>query len=333
MTLEPPCLEDVLRARLTIRPHLSPTPLVNYPALDELLGARVHVKREDTLPTSAFKVRGGINLVANLTPAERERGIVCSSTGNNGQSLAYASRLFGVRCTVVVPCDANPVKLAAMRSLGAEIIEHGAVFEDAREHAERLAAESHMRNVHSANEALLIAGVATAALEVFEAVPDIDYYFVPLGGGSSAAGACLVAATVRPETQVIAVQSAQAPAGYESWKQGSLVDAPMQTIAEGLATRSAYELPQAMLRDSLSDFLLVDDSEIEAAVRCYVECCHCLAEHAGAAALAGAIKARERIADKTVAVVLSGANITLPQLLHALASERGGVTSAPVQDD
>ncbi len=318
MSLEPPSFADVLKARLTIRPYLTPTPFVNYPALDELLGARVYVKREDTLPTSAFKVRGGINLVANLTPAERERGIVCSSTGNNGQSLAYASRLFGVRCIVGVPRNANPVKLAAMRALGAEIVEHGEVFEDARDHAERLAAENGMRNVHSANEPLLIAGVATAALEVFEAIPDIDYYFVPLGGGSSAAGTCLVAKTLRPQTQVIAVQSAQAPAGYESWKQGRLVDAPMQTIAEGLATRSAYELPQTMLRDRLDDFLLIDDSDLELAVRHYVERCHCVAEHAGAAALAGAIKARERIAGKTVAVVLSGANITLPQLLHAL---------------
>ena len=321
MSLEPPSFTDVLKARLTIRPYLSPTPLVNYPALDELLGAHVYVKREDTLPTSAFKVRGGINLVASLTPAERERGIVCSSTGNNGQSLAYASRLFGVRCIVGVPLNANPVKLAAMRALGAEIVEHGEVFEDARDHAERLAAENGMRNVHSANEPLLIAGVATAALEVFEAVQDIDYYFVPLGGGSSAAGASLVVKTLRPQTQVIAVQSAQAPAGYESWKQGRLVDAPMHTIAEGLATRSAYELPQAMLRDRLDDFLLVDDSDLELAVRHYVECCHCLAEHAGAAALAGAIQARDRIAGKTVAIVLSGANITLPQLLHALGEQ------------
>jgi threonine dehydratase len=318
MSLEPPTFADVLKARLTIRPFLSPTPFVNYPALDELLGARVYVKREDTLPTSAFKVRGGINLVASLTPEERQRGIVCSSTGNNGQSLAYASRLFGARCIVGVPRHANPLKLAAMRALGAEIVEHGDVFDDARIYVEGLAAEHGMRNVHSANEPLLIAGVATAALEIFEAVPEIDYYFVPLGGGSSAAGACLVAKTLRPETQVIAVQSAQAQAGYQSWKQGRLVDAPMHTIAEGLATRSAYELPQRILRDRLDDFLLVDDADLERAVLTYVERCHCLAEHAGAAALAGAIQARERIAGKTVAVVHSGANITLSQLEHAL---------------
>jgi threonine dehydratase len=318
--MQPPTFTDVLAARRTIRPHLQPTPLVRYPMLDRLLEAEVYVKREDTNPTSAFKVRGGINFVANLTPAERERGIVCSSTGNNGQSLAYASQVFGVRCTVVVPEHANPVKLDAMRAFGAEIVEYGEVFDDAREHAELLAAEAGLRNVHSANEPLPIAGVATAALEAFEQVPDLDYYFVPLGGGSGAAGACLVASTVNPATKVIAVQSGQAPAGYEAWRTGTLAEAPMRTIAEGLATRGSYELPQSMLRGRLHDFLLVDDADLEAAIVTYLECCHAVSEHAGAAALAGAIQAKDQIRGKKVALVLSGANITLEQLTRAMAS-------------
>ena len=318
--MQPPTFADVLAARKTIRPYLSPTPLVRYPMLDRLLEAEVYVKREDTLPTSAFKVRGGINLVSSLTPQERESGIICSSTGNNGQSLAYASQLLGVRCTVVVPEHANPVKLDAMRAFGAEIIEHGNVFDEALEYAGRIAAKQGLRNVHSANEPLLIAGVATGALETFEQVPDLDYYWVPLGGGSSAAGACLVASTVNPATKMIAVQSAQAPAAYEAWKSGAPAHAPMHTIAEGLATGSSYELPQSMLRGRLHDFLLVDDSDLEAAIVTYIERCHVLAEHAGAAALAGAIKAKERIRGKKVAVVLSGANITLPQLRDAMAT-------------
>ena len=319
--MQPPTFADVLAARKTIRPYLQPTPFVRYPMLDQLLEAEVHVKREDTLPTSAFKVRGGINLVANLTPLERESGIICSSTGNNGQSLAYASQLLGVRCTVAVPEHANPVKLDAMRAFGADIVEYGEIFDHAREHAERLAAEQGLRNVHSANEPLLIAGVATATLEAFEQVPDLDYYFVPLGGGSGAAAACLVASTVNPSTKVIAVQSAQAPAGYEAWKSGAPAEAPMGTIAEGLATRSSYKLPQSMLRGRLHDFLLVDDSDLEAAIVTYIERCHVLAEHAGAAALAGAIKAKDRIRGKKVAVVLSGANITLDQLKWAMAAQ------------
>jgi threonine dehydratase len=316
--MQPPVFPDILAAAKTIRPYLPATPLVRYPMLDQLIDAEVYVKREDTQPTSAFKVRGGINLVANLTADDRARGIICSSTGNNGQSLAYASRLLGVRCFVVVPERANPLKLDAMRALGATVIEHGEVFDDAREHAERLAIVQGLRNVHSANEPLLIAGVATIALEVFQEVPDLDYYFVPLGGGSGAAGACLVASTVNPATKVIAVQSAQAPAGYEAWRSGEPAEAPMKTMAEGLATRSSYELPQAMLRGRLHDFVLVDDRELESAIVTYVERCHVLAEHAGAAALAGALHVRDRIHSSKVALVLTGANITQEQLRRAM---------------
>ena len=324
-----PSFEDVLRARRTIAPFLSRTPLVSYPLLDEIGGASIFVKREDTNPTSAFKVRGGINLVANLMPEERQRGIIGSSTGNHGQSIAYASRLFGVRCVVGAPKTANPAKVAAMRAFGAEVVLHGADFDDAREYVETLAAERGLRYVHSANEPLLIAGVATYTLEILEDVPDLDCVFVPLGGGSGAAGAAIVAKTLRPATRVIAVQSAQAPAAYESWRARSLLEAPTGTIAEGLQTRTAYELTQRILWDLLDDFVLVDDTELEAAVALYLQHCHVLAEHAGAAALAGALKLRQQIAGKKVALVLSGANITLPQLQHVLdgASSGGSSTS------
>lgn len=322
-TITRPAFEDVLKARRTIAPYLARTPLVSYPLLDELAGASIFVKREDTLPTSAFKVRGGVNLVANLTPEERARGIIGSSTGNHGQSIAYASRLFGVRCVVGAPESANPAKVAAMQAFGAEVHLHGADFDDARAYVETLAAERGLRYVHSANEPLLVAGVGTYTLEMFEDVPDLDYIFVPLGGGSGACGAAIVAKTLRPSTRVIAVQSAQAPAGYESWRGRALVEAPMRTIAEGLATRMAYEMTQEILWDLLDDFVLVDDSEIESAVVLYLQHCHVLAEHAGAAALAGALKMRNEIAGRKVAVILSGANITLPQLQRAIASTSG----------
>ncbi len=175
-----------------------------------------------------------------------------------------------------------------------------------------------MRYVHASNEPSLIAGVGTMALEVMEAVPDLDDYFIQFGGGSMAAGACIVIKAKRPETRVVAVQSAQAPAGHESWRAGELLTAAMSTTAEGLATASGYEMPQAMLRESLDDFILVDDSEIESAIAVYAESCHAIAEHAGAAALAGAIKDRERLRGRKVAVVLSGANITVPRLRQAL---------------
>jgi threonine dehydratase len=304
----------VLRAREAVRPFLPRTPLLSYPLLDDLVGAQVYVKREDCLPTSAFKVRGGINLVANLPPEERARGVICSSTGNHGQSMAYACRLFGVRCLIGVPEGANPLKVASMRRLGGEVLFHGKEFDDAREYVERLATEQGLRYVHSANEHLLIAGVATATLEILDAVPDLDYLFVPLGGGSGAAGASIVARAVRPALRVIAVQSAQAPAAYESWQARRILERPMRSRAEGLETRTGFQLTQEILWDLLDDFILVDDDDLERAIACFVERCHLLAEHAGAAALAGALKVRDRLAGKKVGLILSGANITPEQL-------------------
>src|SRR4051812_33648586 len=188
MEWEFPTLADVYEARLRIAPHLRPTPLYGYPALDELVGTEVYVKHENHQPVGAFKVRGGVNLVAQLTPDERERGVITASTGNHGQSIAYASRLFGVPAVICIPEHANPVKVASMAGLGAKLVEGGRDFDDAREACERIAREQGYRYVHSANEPALIAGVATQALELLEEQPDLDAIVVPIGGGSGAAG-------------------------------------------------------------------------------------------------------------------------------------------------
>ncbi len=322
--LRGPTFQEVLQARKAIRPYLRPTPVVSYPALNAYVGAEVYVKREDTQPISSFKVRGGINLLVNLTEEERSRGLVTASSGNHGQSIAYACRLFGARCVVALPEGANPTKVEAMRGFGAEVLFHGRAFDDARLYAERLAREEGLYYVHAANEPRLIAGVATETLELLEEAPDLDVLFVPLGGGSTATGACTVAKTVSPQTRVVAVQSAQAPAAYLSWKEGRIVEAPMESEAEGLATGMGYELPQRILRELLDDFVLVDDSELWQAVAVYLDKCHALSEPAGAAALAGALKLREDIAGKKVGVILSGANITMAQLRKALSHAPAG---------
>src|ERR671935_186245 len=157
----------------------------------ELLDAEVFVKHENHQPVGAFKVRGGVNLVSQLNAEERERGVIAASTGNHGQSLAYAARLFGVEATICLPESANPVKVASMRGLGAELVFHGRDYDEAREHCEQLAREHGYRYVHSGNEPLLIAGVATETLEILEQQPQIDVIVVPIGGGSGAAGACI----------------------------------------------------------------------------------------------------------------------------------------------
>ena len=272
------------------------------------------MKHENHQPTGAFKVRGGVNLVAQLSENERRRGLVTASTGNHGQSIAYAARLFGVRAVVCAPEHANPLKLEAIRGYGAELVEHGRDFDDAREHAESLAREHGYRYVHSGNEPHLIAGVGTHTLELLQEQPDVDVLFVPIGGGSGAAGACVVAKALRPQLRVVGVQSEAAPAAWRSWREGVLVEDRMETFAEGLATRTSFELPQLILRELLDDFLLVSDDEIGVAVVHYLERARTLAEPAGAAALAAALRLREELDGQRVALILSGGNITPAQL-------------------
>jgi len=318
MEWQVPTLADVLEARRSIAPHLRPTPLYGYASLDELLGTEVFVKHENHQPVGAFKVRGGVNLVSRLTPDERRRGVIAASTGNHGQSIAFAARLFGVQATICVPEVANPVKVASMRGLGAELVFHGRDFDAAREHCEQLASEHGFRYVHSGNEPLLIAGVATQTLEILEEQPGIEVVIVPIGGGSGAAGACIVAKSVNPEVKVIGVQSDAAPAAYRSWRERRLVDDRMETFAEGLATRSPFELPQRILWRLLDDFVLVSDDEIRSAQAQLIETTRNLVEAAGAAPLAAALRLRDQLSGKRVALVMSGGNVSREQLLDLL---------------
>jgi threonine dehydratase len=315
-----PTFADVLEARTRIAPYLLRTPLREYPPLGRLVDATVLVKHENHLPTGAFKVRGGINLASQLTASERERGVIASSTGNHGQSVALGARLFGVKATICVPENANPVKVAAMRDLGAEVVPHGIDFDEAREDAERLAAETGFRYIHSGNEPLLIAGVATATLELLEDEPRIDTIIVPVGGGSGAAGAALVAKTLNPSIRVIGVQSDAAPAAFRSWRDHAILQDEMKTFAEGLATRVAFELPQHMMWQLLDDFVLVSDDEIRAAQRVMIEATRNLIEAAGAAPLAAALRLPvDEIAGTRVALIASGGNASPDQLRELLA--------------
>ena len=316
--MQSPTIRDVYRARQTISPFFQRTPLHYSLGLSELLEAEVYLKHEEYLSLGAFKSRGGINLLSNLSDEEKQRGLITSSTGNHGQSIASAGREFGVRVLIGLPQNANPVKVAAMQALGAELIFHGETFDDAREHCERLAREEGYRYVHAVNEPLLIAGVGTAALEIIEDLPEVDVMMLPLGGGSGISGACIVAKSIDPSIQVYAVQSEAAPAAYLSWKQGEIVQAPMSTFAEGIATQSGYELPQRIMADLLDDFLLVNDNDIRYAIGLLVERSHTLAEPAGATALAGAVKHAERLRGKKVSITISGANITAERLAEAL---------------
>lgn len=318
--MQMPTFADVLDARRVLAAYLPPTPAWSYPMLNAAVGATVWVKHENAQPVGAFKVRGGIVLMASLSERQRARGVVCASTGNHAQSVAYAAGKFGVPCTIVMPERANPVKAAAVRALGAELVLRGAVFDDCCVIAQELAGSTGAYFVDSGQEPALISGVATAALELFETAGSLDALFVPVGAGTGAAGACLAARGADPDCAVIAVQSELSPAAFESWRTGTMIERPNRSSIEGLATGHAYALPQAIMREYLSDFMLLSDEQVRAAQRLLLTGAHTLAEGAGAAALAGLLARREEFAGKDVGVICSGGNASESELATVLVA-------------
>jgi len=324
--MEPPRYADVVAAEPVVHRHIRPTPLYEWPALSSRLGCRFYLKHENHTPTTAFKARGGVYLVSRLTEEQRRRGILGCTTGNHGQSLAFAARLYGVRCVLVVPRGANPDKLAAMRALGAELVEHGRDFDEAKEHCEAIREREGLRYVHSADEPDLIAGVGTYALEIFDALPNPDVILVPVGLGSGICGTAIVAAERSPKTRVIGVQSHGAPAVYRSWLAGEPVETPeVQTFAEGVATRRPAALTLEIMRRHVHEFVLVSDEQMREAILLLLRTTHNLAEGAGAAAMAAAFVMKSdlgtRFESKTVVGVLSGGNLDLRELRGILARD------------
>jgi threonine dehydratase len=317
--MELPTYDDILNAAPVVHRYLQPTPLYEWPALSQRLGCRYYLKHENHAPTTAFKVRGGIYLVARLPEEDRRRGVIGCTTGNHGQSLAYACRLFGVRCVLVVPANNNPDKNHAIRSLGAELIEHGRDYDEAREHCEAIRHREGLRYVHSANEPDLIAGVGTYALEIFDALPRPDVVLVPVGLGSGICGTALVAAERWPQARVIGVQSELAPAVTLSWQKGQRVETGTPTtFAEGMATRMPADMTLEIMRRCVHDMVLVGEAALREAIRLLLRVTHNLAEGAGAAATAAAVQMREQLAGKTVVGVLSGGNLDLRELARIL---------------
>ena len=318
--MSPPTLADVYAARKRIAPVIRPSALLRHPLLADALGCDVRVKHENHNPTGAFKVRGGLNLVGSLSEPERHRGVITASTGNHGQSIAFACQRAQVRCAVYVPRGNNPEKNAAMRAFGAEVVEHGGDFDEAREEVERVAAVEGRRYVHSANEPLLIAGVATYALEIFEELPQADVILVPIGGGSGAAGLTLVRDALGLPAKIIGVQADRADAFARSWRgTARVVGTSAATFAEGMATRVTFDLPFGILKRSLDDIVTLSEEELADGVRLALSATHNLAEGAGAAPLAAARKLEGTLRGKTVVCVMSGGNMDSAVLRRILA--------------
>ncbi len=308
-----PTLHDILAARPFVYRHLQPTPLHHYPTLSQLIGTDIWIKHENHQPIGSFKVRGGLVLVGNLSQQERAAGIFTASTGNHGQSIAFAARANGVQATIAMPENANPGKVAAMQALGANVVFHGHDFDTAREWIMSVAEERHGRFV-GPTEDILIHGVGTYALEILEDLPDVATIIVPVGAGSGVCGTAIVAKTINPKIEVIGVQSEAAPAMQRSWLSGRLQEAEMNTFAEGIATRVPFANTQTIMRHYLDDFVLVSDEAIKRAISLLLLHTHNLAEGAGAASTAAAIDLKDRLAGKKVVLVLSGGNLSIEKL-------------------
>ena len=319
--MEPPTLHDIYDARPRVYKHLRPTPLLAHPLLKSEIGTSVYVKHENHNPTGAFKIRGGLNLVATLGAGERSAGVATASTGNHGQSLAMACSLQQVPCTIYVPVGNNPEKNGAMRGYGATVLERGHDFDEARTRCEQDALARGYRYVHPANEPLLIAGVGTYALEIFEELPRVDVVFVPIGGGSGASGLVTVRSAIGNSTRIIGVQAARADAFTRSWRSGSrIVGEYADTFAEGIATRVTFDLTYELLRRELDDLVTLTEDELAEGVRLALRATHNLAEGAGAASLMAAWKLRRELAGRTVVCVMSGGNMDTVVLRRILSA-------------
>lgn len=311
--------QDVLRAWPLVHRWLPRTPLYRYPLLSARWGVDTWVKHENHLPIGAFKVRGGVNLFANLSDSQRARGVITATRGNHGLSLAWAARAFGSRAVIYVPKGNNPEKNAIMSALGAEVVEWGRDFDEARMEAEARARNELLRYVHPANEPLLIAGIGTMGMEIAEDLPDADVVIVPIGGGSLVAGTVVALERMRPDVQIIGVQAERADALARSLEAGQLTSVESaDTFADGLATRFAFELPFELVKGRLSRIVRVSEDEMKEAVRSALEGTHNAAEGAAAAAYAAAFKLRGELAKKKVVILHTGHNIDRNTLRWAL---------------
>jgi len=319
----PISIDDVQDARRRIAPHLPATPFRYYPQLGEAVGGLdVFVKHENHQPTNSFKIRNGLSFMTSLTADERKRGVVAASTGNHGQGIAYGAGLLGVGATICVPAKNNPEKNAAMRALGATVVEEGRDYDEAVNVMLRMAAHEHRIVAHSTNDPRIIAGAGTMTLEIIEQKPDLDALVIAVGGGSQAVGALTVARALAPSLKVYGVQAAGASAIHDSWHAGQrLTTNRADTFADGVATRTTYDLTFPALQAGLAGFVTVTDAEIAESLRTILSLTHNLVEGAGAMGFAGLSKLRGELAGRRVGIIFCGSNIDADTLRRILSRD------------
>lgn len=316
-----PTLEKIERAAHLVQQVVPPTPQIEWPLLSRRVGAEVWVKHENHTPLGAFKVRGGLVYVSELLQRNPTvRGLIAATRGNHGQSVAYAAARHGLHATIVVPHGNSREKNAAMRALGAELIEHGTDFSEALEHACELAGVRQLEFVPSFSDAL-VRGVASYALELCRAVPQLDAIYVPIGMGSGICGTIAVREALRLSTEIIGVVAEGAPAYAHSLAAGEPVSSgAVNTMADGMAVRVPNAQAFRIIREHAARVVTVSDAQIQDAMRVLFTDTHNMAEGAGAAALAALLQEAGRQRGRRVAVVLSGANIDRELYLAAVGT-------------
>ncbi len=317
-------LHDIERAAERLRGHILETPCVESRTLSQIVGAQVFLNLEHLQFTASFKERGACNKLAQLTPEERARGVIAMSAGNHAQGVAYHAQRLGVRAVIVMPRFTPDVKVERTRGFGAEVVLHGDTLDEARAHAREMAQSQGLVFVHPYDDEAVAAGQGTLALEMLKAQPDLDMLVIAIGGGGLIAGVATAAKAIKPDMEIIGVQTQRFPSMVNAIR-GSDLPMGQSTIAEGIAVATPGQLTQCVVRELVDDLLLVDEGDIEQAVLMLLEIEKTLVEGAGAAGLAAMLRHGARFAGKKVGLVLSGGNID-PLLLAAII-ERGMVRS------
>jgi threonine dehydratase len=320
-----PTAADVERAAQLLRGRLVETPCLHARTLSELTGAQVYLKFENLQFTASFKERGALNKLSSLSPAARAAGVVAASAGNHAQAVAWHAKQLGIPATIVMPRQTPDVKVEHTRAFGAEVVLAGDSFEAALAHAEQLSRQRGLTLVHPYDDPLVIAGQGTVALEMLDAVPQLECLVAPVGGGGLVAGMALAARARNPALRVVGVEPARIPSMACALRGEPVPPAP-PTVADGLAVRQVGRLTQELVRRHVDELLCVEESEIETALLLLLEVEKTVVEGAGAVALAALLAHRERFAGRHVGLVLSGGNID-PLRLSGII-ERGLVRSA-----
>ncbi len=305
-----PTLEEIVDAQKLIYSLMLPTPQISWPLLNQRLDAKVWVKHENHTPIGAFKARTAVVYAAELFKKSNAiKGLITATRGNHGQSVALAGQRFNVPVTIVVPYGNSKEKNAAMRAQGANLIEFGSDFQDAREHADDLARQQDLHFVPAYHRDF-VKGIASYWLELFTAVPDLDIAYVPIGMGSGISAACAVRNGMNLKTKIVGVVSDGAPGYALSFEAGKKIEAPVTTvIADGVACRVPDDEPLEIIRQNVERILRVTDDEARRAMRIYFTDTHNVVEGAGSLSLAAALKERDSLKGKRVAVIATGGNV------------------------